>query len=165
MLICCASLAIQIAKLAGFSPIIATASLRNTPLLQSLGATHVVDRNLSPAEILASLATLTEGKPLEFVYDAISLPDTQPLAYEALSPGGRLVITLHDCIPAALKKEDDGKTIAHAFGNVNAPPNRACGEAMFTQLGGWLAKGDIKVRVFGQMSPSGRNRVLIFSLR
>ena len=32
---------IQFARLAGFSPIIVTASLHNTELLRSLGATHV----------------------------------------------------------------------------------------------------------------------------
>ena len=148
--------AIQIAKLAGFSPIITTASLHNTALLHALGATHVLDRHRAPADLLAALPALTRGAPLEFAYDAISLPDTQPLAYAALAPGGRLVIVLHDRIPAALKAapESAGKVIAHTFGNVHAPDNRAFGEAMFAQLEGWLAKGVIKVRRGAARAPA-----------
>ena len=64
------------AKLAGFSPIIATASPRNAALLKSLGATHVLDRALPTDAALAELAKLTAGAPLGFAYDAISLADT-----------------------------------------------------------------------------------------
>ncbi|KAI9000500.1 GroES-like protein [Trametes punicea] len=136
--------AIQVAKLAGFNPIITTASPRNIALLTSLGATHVLDRSLPAEDILLKLPGLTGGKPLEFVYDAISLPETMPLAYQALAPGGALVIVLPDVIPAELKKEGDGKRIAYVFGNVHTPENRACGVEMYKRLTGWLAKGIIK---------------------
>ncbi|KAI0661825.1 GroES-like protein [Cubamyces menziesii] len=136
--------AIQIAKLAGFSPIIATASPHNTSLLTSLGATHVIDRSLSDEAILTKLPELTGGKPIELVYDAISLPETMPLAYQALAPGGGLVIVLADVIPAELKKEGDEKRIAYVFGNVHSPENRACGVEMYKRLTEWLEKGIIK---------------------
>ncbi|KAI0324003.1 GroES-like protein [Cubamyces sp. BRFM 1775] len=136
--------AIQIAKLAGFNPIIATASVHNTSLLTSLGATHVIDRFLSAEAILAKLPELTGGKPIELVYDAISLPETMPLAYQALAPGGGLVIVLSDVIPAELKKEGDGKRIAYVFGNVHSPENRACGIELYKRLTEWLEKGIIK---------------------
>ena len=138
-------IAIQIAKLAGFSPIIATASPHNTSLLTSLSATHVIDRSLSDEDILAKLPELTGGEPIELVYDAISLPETMPLAYQALAPGGGLVIVLADVIPAELKKEGDGKRIAYVFGNVHSPENRACGVEMYKRLTEWLEKGIIKV--------------------
>ncbi|KAI0749272.1 GroES-like protein [Daedaleopsis nitida] len=136
--------AIQIAKLAGFSPIITTASPHNEALLKSLGATHVLDRALSGSAILAELPKLTDGKPLEFVYDAISLADTQPLAYKALAPGGALVLVLPEIIPAEVKQTGDGKRIANSFGNVHHPDNRACGEQMYARLTEWLEKGIIK---------------------
>ncbi|EIW57190.1 GroES-like protein [Trametes versicolor FP-101664 SS1] len=136
--------AIQIAKLAGFSPIIATASPHNIELLTSLGATHIIDRSLEADAILAKLPELTGGKPLEFVYDAISLPETMPLAYQALAPGGGLVIVLGDVIPATLKDEGDQKQIAYVFGNVHTPENRACGVELYKRLTEWLEKGIIK---------------------
>lgn len=139
-------IAIQIAKLAGFSPIITTASPHNIELLTSLGATHIIDRSLEADAILAKLPELTGGKPLEFVYDAISLPETMPLAYQALAPGGGLVIVLGDVIPATLKDEGDQKQIAYVFGNVHTPENRACGVELYKRLTEWLEKGIIKVR-------------------
>ena len=138
------------AKYQGFSPIITTASPHNAELLKSLGATTVLDRHLSPAQILTELPKLTGGKPLEFVYDAISLADTQPLAYEALADGGSLVIVLPELIPAELKKAGDGKTIAHVFGNVQHPECRPCGEEMYKRLTEWLEKGIVKASLLRQ---------------
>ncbi|TBU25010.1 GroES-like protein [Dichomitus squalens] len=136
--------AIQIAKYQGFSPIITTASPHNAELLKSLGATTVLDRNLPASQILAELPKLTGGKPLEFVYDAISLADTQSLAYEALAPGGSLVIVLPELIPSELKKSSDGKKVANVFGNVQHPECRPCGEELYKRLTVWLEKGIVK---------------------
>lgn len=136
--------AIQMAKYQGFSPILTTASPHNAEMLKALGATAVLDRTLAPAQILAELPKLTGGKPIEFVYDAISLPDTQPLAYEALADGGSLVIVLPDLVPAELKKAGDGKKIANVFGNVQHPECRPCGEEMYKRLSEWLEKGIVK---------------------
>ncbi|KAI0787324.1 GroES-like protein [Fomes fomentarius] len=138
--------AIQIAKLAGFAPIITTASPHNASLLTSLGATHVIDRSLPASIILAELPKLTQGTPLEFVYDAISLEDTQALGYEALAPGGGLVIVLPEVIPAELKAtgEKEGKRVAHVFGSVHHPSCRKAGEELYRRLTGWLAEGIVK---------------------
>ncbi|KAF8510033.1 hypothetical protein JB92DRAFT_2728841 [Gautieria morchelliformis] len=38
--------AIQLARLSGFSPIVVTASLHNSDLAKSLGATHLIDRKM-----------------------------------------------------------------------------------------------------------------------
>ncbi|KAI0324755.1 GroES-like protein [Cubamyces sp. BRFM 1775] len=133
--------AIQMARLSGFSPIIATASLHNEPLLKSLGATHVLDRSLAPDAIKAELPKLTGGKPIEFVYDAISLADTQALAYDVLAPNGVLLLVLPDAIPPELKKEGDGKKIVGVFGNVHTPENRKVGVELYAHLTEWLEKG------------------------
>ncbi|KAI8999071.1 GroES-like protein [Trametes punicea] len=133
--------AIQMAKLSGFSPIITTASPHNEQLLLSLGASHVVDRTLSPADIKAELSKLTQGRRFEFVYDAIALADTQALGYEFLAPGGALVLVLPDSIPAELKKADDNKRVVTVFGNVHTPENREVGVELYKRLTEWLQKG------------------------
>ncbi|KAI0635561.1 GroES-like protein [Trametes polyzona] len=136
--------AIQVAKLAGFSPIITTASPHNTELLTSLGATHVLNRSLSNDAILAIISELTGGKPLEFAFDAISTQETMSLAYQAISPGGSLVIVLDDVIPKELKLENDGKRVVYVTGNVHVPENRACGLELYKRVSGWLENGLIK---------------------
>lgn len=140
------STAIQVAKLAGFHPIITTASLHNAELLKSLGATHVLDRHLPSDAVLAKLRELTGGKPLEFAFDAVSLPETQLVAYQALAPSGALAVALPDAIPAEVKKEGDGKRVVYVVGNVHVPPNRATGAELFKRLTEWLETGAIKVR-------------------
>ncbi|TFK79449.1 GroES-like protein [Polyporus arcularius HHB13444] len=136
--------ALQIAKLANFSPIITTASPRNGSLLTSLGATHILDRTLPTSAILAELPKLTAGNPLEFVFDAIASADTQALAYQAVAPGGSVVVVLPENIPAALKKPEDKKKVSGVAGNVHFPQNRKCGEELFARLTEWLEKGIIK---------------------
>ncbi|KAI0671357.1 GroES-like protein [Trametes maxima] len=133
--------AIQLAKLSGFSTIIATASLHNEALLKSLGATHVIDRKLSHDEIVSEVAKITAGKPVEYVYDAISLADTQPVAYDVLAPGGSLLLVLPDSIPAEKKKAGDNKKIVNVFGNVHTPENRQFGIDLYSHLTEYLEKG------------------------
>ncbi|KIL65212.1 hypothetical protein M378DRAFT_186563 [Amanita muscaria Koide BX008] len=84
--------ALQLAKLAGFSTIIATASLDHADFLKSLGATHVIDRNTSKV-------ILQE----EHVFDAISSPETQQLWHDLLSPEGQIVIVLRDSIQSKVE--------------------------------------------------------------
>ncbi|KAH9921196.1 GroES-like protein [Epithele typhae] len=136
--------AIQVAKLAGFSPIITTASPRNRELLRSLGATHVLDRALPDAAVLAELPRLTSGRPIPLVYDAISLPETQTLAYRALADGGGLVVVLPSEIPDGLRKAGDGKTVAASYGSPYLAEHRAFGEEVYAWLGEWLETGVIK---------------------
>ena len=135
------------AKLSRHSPIIATASLKNTDLLKSLGATHVIDRQLSSDEILAKISKITSGTPIEYVYDAISLADTEPVAYQALAPGGVLVLVLPDVIPPEIQDKADGKKVVNAFGNVQVPHNRKLGVEMYNRLTEWLETGVLVVCV------------------
>ncbi|EMD31500.1 hypothetical protein CERSUDRAFT_162941 [Gelatoporia subvermispora B] len=133
---------IQLAKLAGFSSIITTASLKNTELLQSFGATHVLDRNLSEAALVAEVAKI--APVVEVVYDAISLASTQNPAYDIVAPGGTLVLVLPDQIDAAKKSAAPGKQIVNVFGNVNAPDRRKTGQTLYSKLTALLEEGAIK---------------------
>ncbi|KAF9447412.1 GroES-like protein [Macrolepiota fuliginosa MF-IS2] len=89
--------AIQLAKLSGFSPIITTASPKHIPYLKSLGATHVLDRHLSLPDLKSEIAKITT-QPIKYVYDAVSLPDTQHIGNEILAPGGYLMLVLSPTI-------------------------------------------------------------------
>ena len=152
--ICCAvrihTAAIQVAKLSGYSPIITTASPHNEPLLKSLGATHILDRSLPAPALISSVQALAGGQPIEYVFDAISLADTQALAYDVLAPGGTQIIVLNEAIPAEKKQAQAGaglnKRVVHGFGIVHVPENREIGVQLFGRLTEWLQNGVIVVR-------------------
>ena len=121
---------IQFAKLSGFSPVITTASKSNEAYLKSLGATHVIDRSLPASTIAAEVAKIVGGKPVEFAYDAISLPDTQALGYDVLAPGGVLLLTLAPQIPEdkknantlRLKSFKTSRYTVYSIGQINTYP-------------------------------------------
>ncbi|CDO74505.1 hypothetical protein BN946_scf184979.g60 [Trametes cinnabarina] len=139
--------AIQLAKLAGHNPIITTASPHNTPLLTSLGATHVLDRSRSNESILSELPTITGGKPLEFAFVAVPYsPEACRLGRDALAPGGALgiVIPSPTRVPEDVANPGDGKRVGYVFGSVWLPYTRDCGVEMFKHLTGWLADGRLK---------------------
>ncbi|PCH39325.1 GroES-like protein [Wolfiporia cocos MD-104 SS10] len=132
---------IQVAKLAGFSPIITTASLTNADYLRGLGATHVLDRKLSAEQLKAQVSSITSAS-IQIVYDAISEADTQVAAYDLVSSGGTLVLVLANSIPESKRTSD--RKIVNVFGNVNAPDNRATGASLYKQLTRLLENGSIK---------------------
>ncbi|KAI0355414.1 GroES-like protein [Trametes cingulata] len=141
--------AIQLAKMAGYDPIITTASLHNEQLLKSLGATHVVDRNRSNESILAELPSLTGGKPIHFAFVAVPRaggPDALRLGRDALAPGGLLSTPLNngDGLPEDCRNLGDGKRTGYVFGSARLPHTRDISRAMFQQLTGWLETGLLK---------------------
>nr|VWP00375.1 Peptidyl-prolyl cis-trans isomerase (PPIase) (EC [Ganoderma boninense] len=140
--------AIQCARMQGFSPIITTASPKHTAFLQSLGATHIIDRSRSSAEITAALPALTGGKPIEYVYDSFGRDrDAQRLGFGVLAPGGAFVTVnprdpeyIADLVEESEKK-GEGKRVARAFGSYDIPGNGKLGDEIFSRLPGWLETG------------------------
>ncbi|PFH48317.1 hypothetical protein AMATHDRAFT_150193 [Amanita thiersii Skay4041] len=130
--------AIQLAKLSGFSHIIVTSSLKHTTFLQSLGATHVLDRNL-PADALATEISRIAGS-IKYVFDAISLPETQKFGYSLLSSGGRLALVL----PDAVENKVAGKDISVVFGTLDNPANRDVLLILYKNIANLLEQGAIK---------------------
>ncbi|KZP06120.1 GroES-like protein [Athelia psychrophila] len=130
---------IQFAKLSGFSPIIATASLHNAAYLESLGATHVLDRHLDAAALKKEVSSITK-LPIDIVYDAISEPDTQKLGYELLADNGTLILTL----PSGLGETTGGKIVKSTQGSPFAPGNAQVGEGLYANLHGYLESGAIQ---------------------
>ncbi|KAG6845254.1 hypothetical protein H0H87_011989 [Tephrocybe sp. NHM501043] len=127
--------AIQLAKLSGFSPIITTASPKNTRYLESLGATHVIDRNL-PLSSLAGAVKGVTNAPIEIVYDAVSTADTQKTGYEILAPNGSLVVVLNPEVTKAV-----GKEVFHVFAMPNLPHTSDISANMYSKLTEWLEEG------------------------
>ncbi|KAJ2977616.1 hypothetical protein NUW54_g11398 [Trametes sanguinea] len=141
------SLAIQWARLSGFSPIIATASLKNEEYLRSLGATHVLDRELFASELFTQVKRIAGGR-VPVVYDAISTAATQNAAFNLLSPGGKLLIVTPNALDEDKKtrasEEGDGRAAVNVLGIVQIPFLRPFGEELFAHLGALLEKGAFK---------------------
>ncbi|GJE89863.1 zinc-binding alcohol dehydrogenase family protein [Phanerochaete sordida] len=133
--------AIQLAKLSGFGPIIAVASVRNTAHLKSIGATHVVDR-AAPLSALGSAIAAATRAPLLVAYDAVATPETQNAAYAALAPGGKLVHVQFAKVDEAVRTPD--KTLALPYGNVLAEQNGDDGHVLYKALEVLLASGELK---------------------
>lgn len=109
--------AIQLAKLSGFSPIITTASSKHAEFLKDMGTTHVLDRNLTSALLKDEINKITD-KPIELIYDSISTESTQPIAFDIVAPGGRVLLVA----PAVVKPTDD-KQIARVVAELQVPHN------------------------------------------
>jgi len=119
---------IQLAKVSGFSPIITTASVKHTDYLKSLGATNVLDRNLSVESLKAAIKKLTNA-PVEIVYDAISSKETQQTGHDLLVPGGRLVTVLNLMIA---KSEEI--IHVHVLGILRLPQNQVLLTALYSRF-------------------------------
>ena len=63
----------------------------NTTLLKSLGATHVLDRNLSGEAFASAVREILAGKQLHVVYEGASDATILRAAFDLLAPGGKLV--------------------------------------------------------------------------
>ncbi|KAF5326959.1 hypothetical protein D9619_004334 [Psilocybe cf. subviscida] len=130
---------IQLAKLSGCSPIIATASPSQFEHLKSLGATHVFDRKLSATELKAAISAICPI-PLKYAFDAISIPETQEIAHNALDEGGQIAIISPIAISPA-----DGKSARRVIGLLRTPKNRELLETLYhDKISGWLESGVIK---------------------
>ncbi|CAE6504270.1 unnamed protein product [Rhizoctonia solani] len=108
---------IQLARIAGFSPIVTTASAQHTDFLKSLGATHIFDRNVNAKTIQSVFAT-----PVSLAFDAISVAPTQELAYEVLTtpspaPGAHLALVLQAVDSIKEKNTDNKVTVNQVFGS------------------------------------------------
>ncbi|KAH7334807.1 chaperonin 10-like protein [Rhizoctonia solani] len=103
---------LQLARIAGFSPIVTTASAQHTDFLKSLGATHVFDRNVDAKTIQSAFST-----PVSLVVDSISVDSTQSLAYDVLTtpspvPGAHLALVL-PLVDSIKEKNADNKVNVH----------------------------------------------------
>jgi len=130
--------AIQLAKLSGFAPIITTASDRHAKLINSLGATHILDRDSDVAEEVKKITK----NPIRLVFDAISTRQTQNLGYDIVTPGGKFIRVLPLAIDA--EKIVPEKEIVGVLGISHIPGNRAIAVEFYSVVSGLLQSGDLK---------------------
>lgn len=160
-----AGVAIQLAKLSGFNPIITTSSKANEQYCLSAGATHVIDYKSIPYTSLEThIRSTITSKPFKVIYDAISSEDSQAASLAILSgstqdalgtgagEGGKLIITLLPAKSIAgeldekqFVKGEEKKSVSWTYGNGNGEPTQADGNKLARALEGWLIEGKIKV--------------------
>ena len=133
-------IAIQLARLSGFSPLITTASAHNRNLLTSLGATHVLDRTLSSNALKEQVAQITDT-PITYIFDAVSLKETQQAAFSLLAPGGTLAVVTEPHV----KGGEENKQVFIVLGSFFVPQNRELGVKFAKELPLWLVREMIKV--------------------
>ena len=132
---------IQLAKISGFSPIIATASHENTESLTRLGATHVLPRDLSPEALSEAISAITT-QSFKFVYDAVSSKDTQELVIHLLSTGGRAAFVL----PLQVESTREDVDLVEVYASTSRSYNVELFRNLYHQtLYNWVAKGLILV--------------------
>ncbi|KAH9918189.1 GroES-like protein [Epithele typhae] len=151
--------AIQVARMAGFAPILTTAAPKHADALRALGATHVLDRALAPSS----------AGGVALAYEAVGDEESQRLAYAALAAhaaAGFVSVTpgAPPEVLAAVAEDGDGKRVARAFSSLEVPQNRAVGREVFARLEGWLRDGTVKpnrveVLVGLEAIPEGVRRV------
>ncbi|EIN12453.1 GroES-like protein [Punctularia strigosozonata HHB-11173 SS5] len=134
---------IQLAKVSGFSPIIATASERHTDYLKSLGATHVLSRSLPADSLRAEVLKITPDS-IKIAYDAVSTADTQKVGWSLVAPGGQFVVVLAP--PDGVVHGQDGKELVWVKGNLSFKEleEDEAGRELYAHLGQWLRDGSIK---------------------
>ncbi|THU82645.1 GroES-like protein [Dendrothele bispora CBS 962.96] len=126
--------AVQLLRYLGFSTIIVYASAHHLSYLKTLGATDLIDRKAVPFSDFDAAVKKITSTPIEVVYDAVSLADSQPAGYKALANGGKMVITL----PDEIKDKVDGKELVTVFGSVHPETHREFGVTVFSKLTKWL---------------------------
>lgn len=136
-------LAIQLARIAGIGTIVAIASPSNTALLKEFGATHVVSRHDSEAEIKKQVRAIT-GDDLVHVLDTINQPD-RTLALSLLSdeqPGKLAHLTRGQSSDALHAQKKAGVREQQVVGFPDRYPE--FGKLFWETFPGWLASGLIK---------------------
>ena len=127
------------ARIAGFSPIVTTASVQHIELLKSLGATHVFDRNASVKTIREAFPT-----PVALAFDTVGAASTQQLAFEVLTtpspaPGALLALVL-GLDPAVKEKNTDDKISVHSvYGSTHMFKDLSV--PFYRSVGKWIEEG------------------------
>lgn len=142
--------AIQLARLSGFSRIITHSSLKHENLLKELGAHVVLDRNTASVQ---DFEKALNGVPLEFVFDSISVKETQKLGVgllQATKTQGSDVVTvtpIDEEVKSEAEKGEPKVNMKQIMGIALAPHLRYLIKGLTDNLGGesgWIAKGQFK---------------------
>ncbi|CEL52637.1 Zinc-type alcohol dehydrogenase-like protein C2E1P3,01 OS=Schizosaccharomyces pombe (strain 972 / ATCC 24843) GN=SPAC2E1P3.01 PE=3 SV=1 [Rhizoctonia solani AG-1 IB] len=145
--------AVQLARIAGFSPIVTTASATHKDFLKSLGATRIFDRNVDAKTIQSAFSS-----PVALAIDAISADSTQELAYEVLttpSPvsSAHLALVLPPADSVKEKNSGNQVTVHNVFGSSHM--FRDLSVPFWQNVGQWIKDGKFvpnRVQVAGGLA-------------
>lgn len=139
----CGRFAVQLAALLGIGRIVVVGG--DEAGLKSDGATHVLDRHGSPADVLKRIREVV-GDDLLYVYDAINPPATQTIGINALSSTkkgkfARLLPT-GPVDESQVHAKKEGYELLNVFGSSQARPD-SC-RPFWKHLPQYLTEGKIK---------------------
>ncbi|KAE8452260.1 hypothetical protein EG329_000960 [Mollisiaceae sp. DMI_Dod_QoI] len=141
-------LAIQLAKMAGVGQILAVASSSGAEELLSIGATHIIDRHLSPSEITSQINKILGEDNLTKIYDCVSWDYTFPLSLLSHT-NPSVLLTLHPADDAEkLVKEQGRQNIRVQFILGTSDFLQPLTEGFWKQLPGWVESGKLRVGGF-----------------
>lgn len=119
--------------------------------MKSLGATHVLDRNLSLPELSKKIHEKTK-EPIKIVYDAISTDETQQAGYALLAEDG-VLLTVDACLGEFTQEEQQEikaveaptRRTVYVKGLVFDPDTSDLAAELYRRLPEMLKDGTIKV--------------------
>ncbi|RYP17379.1 hypothetical protein DL765_004579 [Monosporascus sp. GIB2] len=139
----CGRFGVQLAKLAGIGRIVVVGG--DEAELKSFGATHVIDRHAGYETVLARIRDIV-GDDLVYAYDAVSPPDGQLLALNALSSHKKGALArLIPLVPVDESKvlgKKAGFDVRDVFGSSQQHPELAAG--FWSRVMGYIEAGQIK---------------------
>ena len=91
---------------------------------------------------MSSVKAITP-QPIKYIYDSISLKETQEPAYELLAPGGSLILLL--ALIVDKERLDKWKTVAQVYGSAHDPAQRDLSVSAYKRFKDLLESDDIKV--------------------
>ncbi len=137
--------AIQLLKAIGFTRIIVYASSRHFALLQTFGATDLIDRLQTPITSVPPIVKSLSTDPLTAIYDTIGDAECQQAASDCLSPGGTFVTVMPENV-----KQDEGKHVIFVAGTLSWPSHKDFGQIIVSKITGWFEEGVIVVCGFSK---------------
>ena len=137
-------IAIQLARLSKFTNIITTASVHNKEFLESLGATHVVNRKLDHSELIGQIRAISND-PIKVVYDSIGEKDTQDIGFDLVADDGTLLLALFSVIDPKKLATSPNKKVYTIAGPMGQPGYETLDSELFDVLSPLIGSGDIKV--------------------
>ncbi|KAF8901237.1 chaperonin 10-like protein [Mucidula mucida] len=150
---CVGQYAIQLLKAIGFTRIIVYASSRHFALLQTFGATDLIDRLQTPITSVPPIVKSLSTDPLTAIYDTIGDAECQQAASDCLSPGGTFVTVMPENV-----KQDEGKHVIFVAGTLSWPSHKDFGQIIVSKITGWFEEGVIVPNPF-EVLPGGLNGV------
>ncbi|ESK85197.1 GroES-likeprotein [Moniliophthora roreri MCA 2997] len=133
--------AIQIlSKVLHFATIVAYASNSQSSALESLGATHIIDRyQISLTELPNAFLEITSNTRPSIVFDAFGAPEGQEAGYALLAEDG----TLCTVNPEKVENKVEGKRAFAVIGSVHLPTHRDFGVKLMEELERLVSEGII----------------------